>query len=156
MHWAIIRQRAAYFDGWAGYEQSRPQRKKSFLPLLFGLRACAIPGSHGTRNYCRIKQRKTPSLLILISFRGPQCTARTSSLHPHYILVDILFRSPSSKGSFRALSGNLCIGTIHGLFLAAKILKPRLGKTRTLPIPSSSSLPYQKTTMETQFLQHGQ
>ncbi len=105
---------------------------KSFLPLLSGY-ACAIPGIMATRTIPNAKER----LATILILPWTSCTARL----PVYLLIlPLIFTSALSQSL--ALFSIYALGTLTAL-LAAKILKPRLGKTEApqflLELP-----PYQK------------
>ena len=105
---------------------------KSFLPLLSGY-ACAIPGIMATRTIPNNKER----LATILILPWTSCTAR---LPVYTLIIPLIFVGALQQGL--ALFGIYALGTITAL-LAAKILKPRLGKTE----PSQFLLelpPYQK------------
>ena len=105
---------------------------KSFLPLLSGY-ACAIPGIMATRTIPNNKER----LATILILPWTSCTAR---LPVYTLIIPLIFIGALQQGL--ALFGIYALGTITAL-LAAKILKPRLGKTE----PSQFLLelpPYQK------------
>jgi ferrous iron transport protein B len=105
---------------------------KSFLPLLSGY-ACAIPGIMATRTIPNNKER----LATILILPWTSCTAR---LPVYTLIIPLIFVEAFHQGL--ALFGIYALGTITAL-LAAKILKPRLGKTEPpqflLELP-----PYQK------------
>jgi len=105
---------------------------KSFLPLLSGY-ACAIPGVMATRTIPNAKER----LATILILPWTSCTAR---LPVYVLIIPLIFAGAFNQGL--ALFGIYALGTLTAL-IAAKILKPRLGKTEApqflLELP-----PYQK------------
>ncbi len=105
---------------------------KSFLPLLSGY-ACAIPGIMATRTIPNAKER----LATILILPWTSCTAR---LPVYVLIIPLIFAGAFNQGL--ALFGIYALGTLTAL-IAAKILKPRLGKTEApqflLELP-----PYQK------------
>lgn len=105
---------------------------KSFLPLLSGY-ACAIPGVMATRTIPNAKER----LATILILPWTSCTAR---LPVYVLIIPLIFTGAFNQGL--ALFGIYALGTITAL-IAAKILKPCLGKTEApqflLELP-----PYQK------------
>ncbi|MFT6239015.1 MAG: ferrous iron transport protein B [Akkermansiaceae bacterium] len=105
---------------------------KSFLPLLSGY-ACAIPGIMATRTIPNAKER----LATILILPWTSCTAR---LPVYVLIIPLIFVGALNQGL--ALFGIYALGTLTAL-IAAKILKPRLGKTEApqflLELP-----PYQK------------
>ncbi|MEN8785943.1 MAG: ferrous iron transport protein B [Akkermansiaceae bacterium] len=105
---------------------------KSFLPLLSGY-ACAIPGIMATRTIPNAKER----LATILILPWTSCTAR---LPVYTLIIPLIFVGAFNQGL--ALFGIYALGTITAL-VAAKLLKPRLGKTEApqflLELP-----PYQK------------
>lgn len=105
---------------------------KSFLPLLSGY-ACAIPGIMATRTIPNAKER----LATILILPWTSCTAR---LPVYTLIIPLIFVGAFNQGL--ALFGIYALGTMTAL-IAAKILKPRLGKTEApqflLELP-----PYQK------------
>jgi len=105
---------------------------KSFLPLLSGY-ACAIPGVMATRTIPNAKER----LATILVLPWTSCTAR---LPVYTLMIPLVFATALTRGL--ALFGIYALGTLTAL-VAAKFLKPRLGKTEApqflLELP-----PYQK------------
>lgn len=105
---------------------------KAFLPLLSG-HACAIPGVMATRSIPNAKER----LATILILPWTSCNAR---LPVYSLIIPIIFTGALLQGL--ALFGIYALGIITAL-LAAKIIKPRLGKTEApqflLELP-----PYQK------------
>jgi ferrous iron transport protein B len=105
---------------------------KSFLPLLSGY-ACAIPGIMATRTIPNAKER----LATILILPWTSCTAR---LPVYTLIIPLIFVGALNQGL--ALFGIYALGTVTAL-VAAKVLKPRLGKTEDpqflLELP-----PYQK------------
>lgn len=105
---------------------------KSFLPLLSGY-ACAIPGIMATRTIPNAKER----LATILILPWTSCTAR---LPVYTLIIPLIFVGALNQGL--ALFGIYALGTVTAL-VAAKVLKPRLGKTEApqflLELP-----PYQK------------
>lgn len=117
---------------------------KSFLPLLSGY-ACAIPGVMATRTIPNAKERLTTILVL----PWTSCTAR---LPVYTLMIPLVFATAFTQGL--ALFGIYALGTLTAL-AAAKILKPRLGKTEPpqflLELP-----PYQKPQWKHVFHQVGE
>lgn len=116
---------------------------KSFLPLLSGY-ACAIPGVMATRTIPNAKER----LATILVLPWTSCTAR---LPVYTLMIPLVFATAFTQGL--ALFGIYALGTLTAL-VAARILKPRLGKTEPpqflLELP-----PYQKPQWRHVFHQVG-
>lgn len=117
---------------------------KSFLPLLSGY-ACAIPGVMATRTIPNAKER----LATILILPWTSCTAR---LPVYTLIIPLIFASAFAQGL--ALFGIYALGTLTAL-IAARILKPRLGKTEASPFLLELP-PYQKPQWKHVFHQVGE